>query len=243
MTSSEYCAALLSPATAMGTTGCKPMLVAWTYPSAFKAVTVDIMHRVRAMARRVATASTTCLRETDKLGNAQNRSFEKITQDDLTRLATLALADFESLFKRYQQWRHYADRLMFICLCQGAAHHYVQPSDGTPRAHEGGVNDFDVWGFFRDRPNARPFPPRRHGFQDFGPSKFGRNPDDDPRYSGRRVDVLGRSIKVRRDETPKEALRRYLREGRTESARRLAERPVVVIWPGQQRGSLVWERT
>jgi hypothetical protein len=174
------------------------------------------------------------------MSDAQNRSFKKIMQDDLARLATLALADFAIFFQRHQRWRPYADRLMFICLCQGAAGHCVQPSHGTAHAREGGVNDFDVWGFFRHLPNARPFPSRRHGFQDFGPSKFGRHPDEPPRYTGRRVDVWGRSIEVRGAEKPKEAVRRYLKEGWTTSAHYLAERPVVVVWPSAQCGCVVW---
>jgi hypothetical protein len=131
---------------------------------------------------------------------------------------------------------------MLICLCQGAALHYVAPHGGVATDRKGGVNDFDVWGFFRDRPNHhRPFPPRRHGFQDFGPSKFGRNPYDKPRFTGRRVDLFGRSIEKQRSETPVRTLQRYLREGRKPSARRLAERPVVVLWPSEQRGQIIWK--
>jgi hypothetical protein len=174
------------------------------------------------------------------MSNIQNRSFEEITYADLDRLSTLALADIASLYRRHERCRPYEDRFMLICLCRGAARHYVRPSHGTTQAREG-VNDFDVWGFFRDRLNARPFPPRRHGFQDFGPSKFGRSPNDGPRYTGRRIDVLGRSIPVRCIETPIEAVRRYLQEGGTESARRLAERPVVVVWPREQMGKVIWD--
>jgi hypothetical protein len=34
------------------------------------------------------------------------------------------------------------------------------------------VKDFDVWAFFAEHP-ARPFPHRRRGRKDFGPSRFG----------------------------------------------------------------------
>jgi hypothetical protein len=80
----------------------------------------------------------------------------------------LALADFESFFRRNKRWRPYEDRLMLICLCQGAARHYVEPHRGVATDRKGGVNDFDVWSFFRKHASDRPFPPRRHGFQDFG---------------------------------------------------------------------------
>jgi hypothetical protein len=175
------------------------------------------------------------------MSNSANRSFERITAGDLRRLSTLALADSGGLFQRYERWRPYRSRLMLICLCQGAAVHYVTPQKGAASDRSGGVNDFDVWGFFRDRTNDRPFPFRRHGRQDFGPSKFGRNPNEEARFTGRRVDVLGRSIEKRCSEAPIEAVRRYLQISNTQSARRLAERPVVVLWPSTWRGRVIWK--
>ena len=152
------------------------------------------------------------------MSKSANRSFERITDIDLRRLSALAAADFDDLFRRNARWRPYRRRLLLLCLCQGAALHYASPRRGTAADRIGGVNDFDVWGFFADWPNGRPFPPRRHGFQDFGPSKFGRSPKDKPRFRGRRVDVLGRSIQKRPRESPIAALRRYLETRRTESA-------------------------
>ena len=175
------------------------------------------------------------------MSKSANRSFERITDIDLRRLSALAAADFDDLFRRNARWRPYRRRLLLLCLCQGAALHYASPRRGTAADRIGGVNDFDVWGFFADWPNGRPFPPRRHGFQDFGPSKFGRSPKDKPRFRGRRVDVLGRSIQKRSRESPIAALRRYLETRRTESARRLAERPVVVLWPSRERGRIIWK--
>ena len=65
------------------------------------------------------------------------RSFEKIKRTDLARLADLALGDLRGQFKRNPRSRVYEKRLMLLCLCQGAAQHYV---DG-----DRGVNDFDIW--------------------------------------------------------------------------------------------------
>ena len=117
----------------------------------------------------------------------RHRSFKKIKRADLTRLAELALDDLRSLFKRKRRSRVYADRLMLLCLCQGAARHYVHGDRG--------INDLDVWAFFKQHPKYV-FPYRRHGFADFGPSRFGRHPKDKARFAGRRVDILGRSIPV-----------------------------------------------
>ena len=80
-----------------------------------------------------------------------------------------------------------------------------------------GVKDFDVWSFYAARGDG-PFPYRWRGTADYGPSRFGRHPDDPPKYVGRRVDFLGRSLPALPGADPAEALRRYLSTPRTRSA-------------------------
>ncbi len=166
------------------------------------------------------------------MSNSPHRSFEKITRDDLARLAQIARADFADLCQRQEYSSPYADRLRLLCLCQGAARHYVHGDRG--------VQDFDLWGFFEAIPDHK-FPYRRRGTHDFGTSKFGRNPDDGDSFKGRRVDVIGRSISMAENETSIESLLRYLREKRTKSARLLAERPVIVVWPEKYLGQIIWD--
>lgn len=96
------------------------------------------------------------------------------------------------------------------------------------------------WGFFEEV-RGHPFPYRRRGEHDFGPSKFGRDPDDGDAFEGRKVDVIGRSITMPKNGTPIEALQRYLREARTKSASLLAELPVVVVWPRKNCGKVIWD--
>lgn len=166
------------------------------------------------------------------MSNSLHRSFARITPIDLARLAQIALDDFSDLCRRKENSRRYADRLRLICLCQGAARHYVHGDRG--------VQDFDLWGFFEEV-RGHPFPYRRRGTRDFGPSKFGRNPDDGDEFLGRRVDVIGRSIRMPGNQTPIKAVQHYLGEARTKSASLLAERPVVVVWPGKYRGRVIWD--
>ena len=66
------------------------------------------------------------------------------------------------------------------------------------------------------------------------------NPDDGDRFKGRRVDVIGRSIRMPENETPIESVQRYLREAGSESARLLSERPAIVVWPPNDCGRIVW---
>jgi hypothetical protein len=95
-------------------------------------------------------------------------------------------------------------------------------------------------GFFEEV-RDHPFPYRRRGEHDFGPSKFGRDPDDGDVFKGRKVDVIGRSIRMPSNETPIESVQLYLREAKTRSASLLAERPVVVVWPGKDFGRVIWD--
>jgi hypothetical protein len=165
------------------------------------------------------------------VSNSPHRSFARITRSDLARLAKIALDDFADLCQRQKFAGRYADRLRLICLCQGAARHYVH--------HDRGVWDFDLWGFFEEV-RGHPFPYRRRGEHDFGPSKFGRDPNGDA-FKGRKVDVIGRSIRIPKNKAPIEAVQDYLGEAGTKSAIRLAERPVVVVWPVKYRGRIIWD--
>jgi hypothetical protein len=154
-----------------------------------------------------------------------------MTPDDLARLASIASDDREARFARRPRWRPYADRVLCVALCQGAAQHYV---DGR-----NGVKDFDVYTFYAEHPTG-PFPYRWMTHADFGRSRFGRYPGDPDSFRGRRVDLIGRSLEVPPSADPVEALRRYLTAGRTETARKLARKAVVVLEPDDLRGEIIW---
>jgi hypothetical protein len=162
----------------------------------------------------------------------RDRSLARIDVTDLLRLAALA-ADAESeLFRRNPHGSgRYVGRLLGRALCQGAALHYLNGKNG--------VKDFDIWSFYAQYDDW-PFPPRWRGTRDFGSSKFGRYPGDPPRYSGRRVDLLGRSLPVAPGTDPADAVRRYLTAWRTDSAMALAAKAVVLIDPQNRAGEIVW---
>jgi hypothetical protein len=161
-----------------------------------------------------------------------DRSLARIDVAGLLRLAALAADAEAELFKRNPRGSgRYAGRLLGRALCQGAALHYV---DG-----ENGVKDFDVWSFYAQLDDW-PFPVRWRGTRDFGPSKFGRYPGDPPRYTGRRVDLLGRSLPAAPGTDPAHAIRDYLTAGRTNSARELAAKAAVLIDPMDRVGEIIW---
>ncbi len=161
---------------------------------------------------------------------APERSQERITNADLRRLGEIAIRDMESLFARHPKLRPYRDRLFAVALCQGAALHYLDRKNG--------VKDFDVWCFFQADP-SRGFPYRRRGQVDFGDPRFGKSPGFE-HFVGRRVDVLGRSLQVYARADPVDALRTYLADGRTASAKALAKKAAILIYPDKQLGTVVW---
>ena len=161
-----------------------------------------------------------------------DRSLARIDVADLLRLAALAADAEAGLFERNPHGSgRYAGRLLGRALCQGAAVHYVNGKNG--------VKDFDVWSFYAQHDDW-PFPARWRGTRDFGLSKFGRYPGDPPQYTGRRVDLLGRSLPAAPGADLAHAIRDYLAAGRTTSARALAAKAVVLIDPISRVGEIVW---
>jgi hypothetical protein len=159
------------------------------------------------------------------------RSYQAIDDTALARLAAIAETDREAFFSRNPRWnRLYRDRILCVALCQGAGLHFI---DGR-----NGVKDWDVWTFFREHPEGA-FPPRRRGECALGDPRFGRSTVRS-QYIGRCVDLIGRSIAASEAEDPAFAVRRYLVGGKTESARRLAQKAVVLLYPAHRRGEIVW---
>jgi hypothetical protein len=160
----------------------------------------------------------------------KDRSFLPITADDLERLAAIAAEDRARFFAAYPKYAPFAHHVLCTALCQGAAAHYLWGKRG--------INDFDVYTFFSHVPGLRWYPKRIQPW-DFGDPKFGRSVGWEM-YVGRRVDLLGRELDVAAGEDVVSAIRRYLRAGRTDTARALAKRAVVLLDPPDRRGEVVW---
>ncbi len=163
--------------------------------------------------------------------DSRGRSYRAITRSDLRRLARIARQDRETLFKTHPQWATlYAQRVMCVALCQGAALHYLDRKTG--------INDFDVYTFYRKHP-AKDWYARRIKRYDFGDPKFGQSLDR-PDFVGRRVDCCARSIDIDSKEGIEAAIQQYLQEGRTESAKQLAAKAVILLEPNC--GKVIWPR-
>jgi hypothetical protein len=107
----------------------------------------------------------------DRVTSGSVRSLACIDRHDLLRLAELAAEVEAGLFARNPQGAgRYAGRLLCRALCQGAALHYLNTTNG--------VKDFDVWSFYAERDDGL-FPYRWRGTADFGPfeiRKISRRP-------------------------------------------------------------------
>lgn len=162
------------------------------------------------------------------------RSFKTIERSDLERLLRIAQADLEDFFQRHGDWAAlYRQRLLGFALCQGAANHFIGRGDG--------VHDFDVYAFLAQHPDRKWGCYRRRSARDFGDPKFGRSPDN-PEFLGRRVDVLTRGIDCEAGAAFSEVLRRCLGEGKTETARELARKAVILLTPARMLGDVAWPR-
>ena len=163
--------------------------------------------------------------------NDSARSFEAITTNDLHRLAALGQAQLQRFIAHAPlQRQRFAELHIATVLCQGAGLHYL---DGR-----NGVKDFDLCHFFCDDGGA-PFPARTLWNADFGASRFGHHPADIG-YTGRRVDIQGRSIPHAGTDSV-DSIRHYVRGGKKGSTPwYFAQKGMVVVHPPILNGTIVW---
>jgi hypothetical protein len=160
-----------------------------------------------------------------------NRSYERISRNDLRRLARIADEERDDLFARRPDWGLlYRRRLLCTVLHGRCALHYC---NGTT-----GIDEFDVCLFFAAHAEAR-FPHHWSAYRDFGTSKFGHRVSDGG-YAGRRIHFTGRSLACRPSDDPIAALQAYLRGGRSPTARRIRQDAVVLISPRSHLGYVAW---
>ncbi|NTU54579.1 MAG: hypothetical protein HGA97_13010 [Chlorobiaceae bacterium] len=154
----------------------------------------------------------------------ESRSIEIIEIDDLHRLAQIPLKKIDDAFNRRPDMRNYEGELLWICLCQGAADHYVNSSSSR------GIHDFDLWVFYR-RQRGKSFWNRKASTDDFGTSKFGRSSTDIQKYVGSRVDVFLRSVLFSVEEDRIDVISRYFAEPKIDISLALRKKSVIMVYP------------
>ncbi len=154
---------------------------------------------------------------------AADRLYRLLAKEDLDFLLVMGLQEHERFFHRNPRLRDaYHDNLIAICLCQGAALHYLDPRVG--------VKDFDVWHFYAENERV-PFPYRAHCRVEDG-------------YLGKPVDFLKRAIPWRIVDlnrgNPNEIVRTYLLERNSGTKRRLLQKAVLGLFPERIFGAVLW---
>jgi hypothetical protein len=183
-----------------------------------------VVPHVQLAKTELPTVPRTWLQMRRKRG--RGRSYAHISSADLAKLADIARVDRKDFFTHRPDYRA---RLLMVALCQGAALHYVDESNG--------IKDFDVRTFYAQEPGKRPYHPLRHTTADFGRSKFGNAGTIG--LVGRNVDLLGRTIEDVGDSV--ESVRKWLKKGKPKSsAWYLAKKAVIVLEPAKLRGCVVW---
>jgi hypothetical protein len=159
------------------------------------------------------------------------RSYERITRRDLRKLVEIARADREAFFARPSKSRAFRHRVVATALCQGAALHYINGTNG--------IKDFDVFTFFAAL-RGKNFPSRRKVQIDFGPSKFGRWEHGKRPFEGRHVDLMWRALRVGRNPDAMEAVRAYVANTKTDTAILLRQKAIVMLEPMEFLGVVAW---
>ena len=161
------------------------------------------------------------------------RSLETITTSDLGELYEGSVNRLHEYFlgDKGSKWLELYEikKPMAVALCQGAAMHFHDKVTG--------VKDFDIWFFYPF--NQKPLPCRPYWSWDYKNPKFGRHPSV-PSYTGRKVDVLVRSIKKYTREDPVKTIHQFLQHENTQSSKELAKKAVVMLMPESLLGKVVW---
>jgi len=161
------------------------------------------------------------------------RSPEKITENDLHEIYNGSKARLNEYFVlgSGRKWLDLYDinNPIVAALCQGAAMHFY---DGTT-----GVRDFDVWFFYPFKEKHLPY--RTIWTWDYQNPKFSRHPNIQG-YEGRKVDVLVRSIHNYSKTDSVKTIHQYLELKSTKSSRELSKKAVVMLYPKNQLGNVIW---
>jgi len=161
------------------------------------------------------------------------RSLALLTENDLDELYTGSVKRLNEYFitGQGQKWQHLYDieQPLAVALCQGGAMHYYDKVNG--------IKDFDIWFFYPF--NERHLPYRSIWNWDYQNPKFGNHPSI-LGYSGRKVDVLVRSIKNYSKHGAVETIHKFLQHENTSTSKELAKKGVVMLFPKPLLGKVVW---
>ena len=156
------------------------------------------------------------------------RYYEKLTTDDLKEMRDYALRELERFCQIGQgKYSIYKEKLVAICLCQGAAKHYVYQKNG--------VEDIDIWFFFEEDENVKiPHIGNMRKLIWATLTKLGTKPFDFLKK------MIPLDFVVENDKS--KTIHNYLERCKTRTAEILSEKPIVGLYPDEVFGKVLWLR-
>ena len=150
--------------------------------------------------------------------------YDRLTEHNLEQLKELALKEHKEFFERNPHLKNiYCNSLIGICLCQGAASHYLNPNVG--------IKDFDIWHFYVENTSTN-FPYRAHKRIETG-------------YKGKPIDFLKRAISKEIYDSfsnePKQVIIEYLLERNTNTKKLLLKKAIIGLYPNEIFGKVLWK--
>ena len=154
------------------------------------------------------------------------RTYEILTADDFKEMRNYALEELERFFQiSHSKYQVYQNKLIAICLGQGAAKHYIDKKTG--------IEDIDIWFFFEEDDNVK-IPHRRNmRKQTRKPfTKLGTKPIDFLKK------MIPRNCIVKGNKPG--TLQDYLTKCKTQTASKLSEKPIIGLHPDELFGKVLW---
>ena len=167
-------------------------------------------------------------------GKEEVRTYEKLTIEDLKEIEQYAKEELKRFLNEVGnpkgKYRVYENKLIAICLCQGAAQHFV---DGKT-----GIKDIDVWFFFKEDKNVKI--PDIKNMRYSVHKKFTNIGDKSIDFLKKAIkqDIINKSESVK----PEDILKSYLQNGNTSTSKYLASKSVVGLFPPEILGKIIWEK-
>jgi hypothetical protein len=167
-------------------------------------------------------------------GKEEVRTYEKLTKEDLKEIEQYAKEELKRFLNEVGnpngKYRVYENKLIAICLCQGAAQHFVDEKTG--------IKDIDVWFFFKEDKKVKL--PNRKNMRKLVSKKF-------TNIGNKSIDFLKKAIKQdiinkSENEKPEDILKSYLQNGNTSTSKYLAQKSVVGLFPPEILGKIIWEK-
>jgi hypothetical protein len=147
------------------------------------------------------------------------RLMTPLNRNDLELLREMALEEHQRFFERNPHLKNtYYGSLIGICLCQGAASHYLNPTVG--------IKDFDIWHFYKQNADVN-FPYRAHKRIESG-------------YKNKPIDFLKRAVPRNifdfGPNQPEWIIMKYLSERKSP----LLKKAIIGLYPDVLFGRTLW---